>query len=202
MLKIKTIYALAVLKVNIGLSLRLFFKMNQQLIVQTKISFGYNSMISQMTKSAKYFFQFLFMILLAGTASAQSTQLTHEDSLNVVLKKYYELNLKVFQANSQPEDIDNIFDLFTADFEYIHPHYGGTYTRQDLYEGYQRNQKNGGYDGSVTDIKILNKIVGLNAVAVSKSFVTTKDGEVTIGEVQMTMFEFRDGKISRIYEYW
>ena len=139
------------------------------------------------------------MILSCGAANAQ---LAHADSLDVVLKKYYERNLKVFQANSQPKDIDNIFDLFTADFEYIHPQYGGTYTRQDLYEGYQRNQKNGGYDGSVTDIKILNKIVGLNAIAVSKSFVTTKDGEATIGEAQMTMFEFRDGKILRIYEYW
>ncbi|WP_416864274.1 MAG: nuclear transport factor 2 family protein [Imperialibacter sp.] len=155
-----------------------------------------------MTKRAKCVFQFLFTMLVAGTVSAQSTQLTHEDSLNVVLKKYYELNLKVFQANSRPKDIDNIFDLLTADFEYIHPHYGGTYSRQDLYEGYQRNQKNGGYDGSVVDIKIHNKIVGLNAIAVSKSFVTKKDGKAVEGEPQMTLFEFRDGKIARIYEYW
>ncbi|MEQ8414100.1 MAG: nuclear transport factor 2 family protein [Imperialibacter sp.] len=155
-----------------------------------------------MTKKAIHFFLSLFMASVASVANAQNGKLTHEDSLNAVLEKYYQLNLKVFQANSQPEDIDNIFDLFTADFEYIHPHYGGTYTRQDLYEGYQRNQKNGGYDGSVTDIKILNKIVGLNAIAVSKSFVTAKEGEVTIGEAQMTMFEFRNGKISRIYEYW
>ncbi|MEQ9097938.1 MAG: nuclear transport factor 2 family protein [Imperialibacter sp.] len=155
-----------------------------------------------MTKKAIHFFLSLFMASAATVVNAQDGKLTHEDSLNVVLKKYYELNLTVFQANSQPKDIDNIFDLFTDDFEYIHPHYGGTYSRQDLYDGYVRNQKNGGYDGSVTDIKILNKIVGLNAIAVSKSFVTAKDGEVTIGEAQMTMFEFRNGKISRIYEYW
>ncbi|MEQ8688689.1 MAG: nuclear transport factor 2 family protein [Imperialibacter sp.] len=155
-----------------------------------------------MTKKAIHWFLSLFMASVATTANAQDGKLTHEDSLNVVLEKYYELNLTVFQANSQPKDIDNIFDLFTDDFEYIHPQYGGTYSRQDLYDGYVRNQKNGGYDGSVADIKILNKIVGLNAIAVSKSFVTTKDGEVTIGEAQMTMFEFRDGKISRIYEYW
>ncbi|MEQ8808328.1 MAG: nuclear transport factor 2 family protein [Imperialibacter sp.] len=155
-----------------------------------------------MTKKAIHLFLSLFMASVATTANAQDGKPTHEDSLNTVLEKYYELNLKVFQAKSQPRDIDNIFDLFTADFEYIHPHYGGTYSRQDLYEGYVRNQKNGGYDGSVVDIKIHNKIVGLNAIAVSKSFVTTKDGEVTIGEAQMTMFEFREGKIARIYEYW
>ncbi|MEQ8532110.1 MAG: nuclear transport factor 2 family protein, partial [Imperialibacter sp.] len=119
-----------------------------------------------MTKKAIHWFLSLFMASVATTANAQDGKLTLEDSLNVVLKKYYELNLTVFQANSQPKDIDNILDLFTDDFEYIHPHYGGTYSRQDLYDGYVRNQKNGGYDGSVTDIKILNKIVGLNAIAV------------------------------------
>jgi ketosteroid isomerase-like protein len=155
-----------------------------------------------MTKKAIHFFLSLFMASAAIVVNAQDGKLTHEDSLNTVLEKYYELNLKVFQANSQPRDIDNIFDLFTDDFEYIHPHYGGTYSRQDLYDGYVRNQKNGGYDGSVVDIKIHSKIVGLNAVAVSKSFVTKKDGEAVEGEAQMTLFEFREGKISRIYEYW
>ncbi|WOK07330.1 nuclear transport factor 2 family protein [Imperialibacter roseus] len=155
-----------------------------------------------MTKTAIHFFFSLFMVSASTVVNAQPGKLTHEDSLNTVLDKYYKLNLKVFQANSQPEDIDIIFDLFTDDFEYIHPQYGGTYTRQDLYEGYQRNQKNGGYDGSVTDIKILNKIVGLNAIAVSKTFVTKKDGKAVEGEPQMTLFEFRDGKIARIYEYW
>ena len=65
-----------------------------------------------------------------------------------------------------------------------------------------RNQKNGGYDGKVTDIKIENKIIGLNAVVVEKRFVEKKDGGIEDGKPEMTLFEFRDGKISRIFEYW
>ena len=129
--------------------------------------------------------------------NAQDATMAHKDSLDTRVKNYYELNLQIFQANSSKEDIDAAFDLFTDDFTYVHPKYGGTYTRENLYNGYIRNQKNGGYDGKVTNIKIINKIIGLNAVVVQKAFVEKKDGEP-----EMTLFEFRDGKISRIFEYW
>jgi len=109
----------------------------------------------------------------------------------------------VFQANSSPEDVERIFDLFTPDFVYIHPKYGGEYSRQDLRDGYLRNQKNGGYDGSVSDIYVANMIVGLNAVTVEKHFVRKqKDGSSKRGDAEMTLFEFKKGKISKIFEYW
>ncbi len=145
----------------------------------------------------------LFLTLLAiNQIIAQDATKAHKDSLETIVKKYYDLNLKIFQANSTIDDIDKAFELFTKDFTYVHPKYGGTYTREDLYNGYVRNQKNGGYDGKVTDIKILNKIVGLNAVVTQKCFVEKKDGKIKDGEPEMTLFEFRDGKISRIFEYW
>mgnify|MGYP003109917286 CR=1 FL=1 len=136
-------------------------------------------------------------------------QINAQDSSNVqsvattyVLDQYYKLNLKVFQADSTPEDVDNVFELFTNDFTYVHPHYGGVYTREDLYNGYMRNQNKGGYDGSVVDIKMENKIVGLNAIAVSKRFIKKEEGKIVEGEAQMALFEFKDGKIYRITEYW
>ncbi len=145
----------------------------------------------------------VFFILLGFNQSiGQDLTEVHKDSLNTLVQQYYDLNLKIFQANSTIEDIDDVFDLFTDDFVYVHPKYGGTYTREDLYNGYTRNQKNGGYDGTVTDIKILNKIIGLNAVVVQKMFVETIDGEIKEGNAEMTLFEFRKGKISRIFEYW
>jgi len=67
-----------------------------------------------------------------------------------------------------------------------------------LYNGYVNNQKNGGYDGSITNIEILNKIVGLNAVVVQKRFIKDKNK----GKPEMTLFEFKKGKISKIFEYW
>jgi ketosteroid isomerase-like protein len=133
---------------------------------------------------------------------AQENNITHKDSLNYVLNQYYKLNLKVFQQNSTLKDIDNIFNLFTDDFTYVHPKYGGVYTRDDLYNGYKRNQENGGYDGSVIDIKIENVIYGLNALTVSKRFITKEDGKTFEGDPQMALFEFKNGKIFMIKEYW
>lgn len=143
-----------------------------------------------------------FFIFTFNNMKAQSQLETHRDSLLFQIDEYYKLNLIVFQENSTQEEIDDIFELFTDDFTYVHPNYGGVYTREVLYNGYLRNQKNGGYDGSVIDIKVENKIIGHNAVAVSKRFVTKEKGQIVEGEAQMTLFEFRDGKICRIYEYW
>lgn len=142
------------------------------------------------------------LFLLTNQIIAQDTSKAHKDSLDTVVKRYYDLNLKIFQANSTIEDIDSAFELFTDDFEYVHPKYGGTYTREDLYNGYVRNQKNGGYNGKVTDIKIVNKIIGLNAVVVQKRFVKKKGDGIKVGDPEMTLFEFKNGKISRIFEYW
>lgn len=146
------------------------------------------------------------LILMLGSlysANAQQNELnTAQDSLNHLLNEYYRLNVIVFQPNSTIEDIDNIFELFTDDFTYVHEQYGGVYTRQDLYNGYKRNQENGGYDGEVTDIKVNSKIFGYNAIAVSKSFMLKKEGSVETGDPQLTLLEFKDGKIFRITEYW
>ena len=143
---------------------------------------------------------FLFIVLQAGAQDLVTP--AHQDSLTNLVDKYYELNLKIFQQNSAVKDIDRLFDIFTDDFTYDHPRYGGTYTRADLYDGYVNNQKNGAYNGSVIDIRIESKIIGLNAVVVKKRFVE-KDGSGTKeGNPEMTLFEFRDGKISRIVEYW
>jgi ketosteroid isomerase-like protein len=145
---------------------------------------------------------FCFLSLLTFAAYGQEATQGHKDSLNAVVQEYYDLNLKIFQSYSEVSDINKVFELFTDDFTYVHPKYGGTYTRKVLYDGYVRNQKNGGYDGTVVDMKIENKIVGLNAVVVQKRFVNKGENGTTEGELQMTLFEFREGKISKIFEYW
>ena len=153
----------------------------------------------------KIFKVMIFTLLCMGAniqLSAQNATMAHKDSLSAVVDQYYSLNLKIFQANSSIKDIDHAFELFTDDFTYVHPKYGGIYSREYLYDGYVRNQKNGGYDGSVADIKIINKIIGLNAVVVQKGFMKKKEGGLEDGDLQMTLFEFKDGKISRIFEYW
>ena len=144
----------------------------------------------------------LLLFFATSQSIGQDATKAHKDSLNTMVKKYYDLNLKTFQANSTIEDIDGVFEIFTDDFTYVHPKYGGTYTREDLYNGYVRNQKNGRYDGTTINIKVLNKIAGLNAVVVQRMYVEKKDDGIKDGELKMTLFEFRNGKISRIFEYW
>ncbi len=142
-------------------------------------------------------FLLLTIAFLATSVNAQSK--AHKDSLNAIIKTYYDLNVKVFQADSKPVDVANIFKIFTDDFTYVHPKYGGVYTRAVLLKGYLRNQKNGRYDSNITDIKIVNKIVGLNSVVVARKYITKEKGT---GDSKMTLFEFKNGKISKIFEYW
>lgn len=155
------------------------------------------------TKSFMIFSFLLALIFSASSISAQEFQELNKDSTSCLVKKYYELNKRVFAANSTVPDIDKVFDLFTDDFTYVHPKYGGTYSRETLYNGYVRNQENGAYNGKVVDIKITNMIVGLNAIVVEKKFVTkAENGELEEGAPEMTLFEFRENKIAKIFEYW
>jgi len=155
-----------------------------------------------MRKTVTNLLSILFIFFLIGKIDAQEIKMTHKDSLNIVLEKYYELNLKVFQSGSNIDDIDNIFSLFTEDFIYVHTKYGGVYTRENLYNGYKRNQEKGSYNGKVIDIQIMNKIIGLNAIAVNKRFIKKENDKTLEGKINMTLFEFRKGKISKIFEYW
>ncbi len=150
----------------------------------------------------KFTFSLILFLLISIGINAQEKVVTHKDSLNQIVKEYYDLNLKLFQAGSKVEDVNNLFKLFAEDFTYVHPKYGGIYSRENLYNGYIRNQKNGAYNGKVVAIKIDNKIIGLNAVAVEKRFVEKKGNEIKDGKTEMTLFEFKGGKISRIFEYW
>lgn len=142
------------------------------------------------------------LLVTSEKLAAQELNKAHKDSLLAIVDQYYNLNLKVFKGSSKPSDIDAIFSLFTNDFTYVHPKYGGEYSRENLYKGYINNQKKGNYNGKVADIVIVNKIVGYNAVAVQKRFINKTDNTTKEGELEMTLFEFKKGKISRIFEYW
>jgi ketosteroid isomerase-like protein len=152
--------------------------------------------------SLKIVLSTLILLLVSTQIRAQEATKAHKDSLGTIIKNYYSLNLKMFQAGSTVEDIDKAFALFTDNFTYVHSKYGGNYTRESLYKSALRNQQEGRYNGTVVDMKIANRIIGLNGAAVQKRFVEKKDGKIIESELQMTLFEFKDGKISRIVEYW
>lgn len=134
---------------------------------------------------------------------SQEVTEAHKDSIRKIVERYYSLNLKVYQQNSTKDDIDNLFNLFTDDFVYVHPKYGGEYSRKDIYEGYINNQKNGSFNGSTVDVKIENMIIGLNALVTDRVYLRkVESSELEEVDPGMSLFEFRNGKISKIFEYW
>ncbi len=141
-------------------------------------------------------------LFLSPKITAQDAKPISKDSLISIINSYYTQNIKVFQTNSTVADIDAVFKLFTDDFTYIHPKHGGVYTRQKLYDGYIHNQKNGNYNSSIADIKVVNMITGLNAVSVERKYINKTENGKEDGAYQMTLFEFKDDKISKIMEYW
>lgn len=155
-----------------------------------------------MTKLIHVLCSLLLLLCLSSEIQAQETTKTSDNDLLSLVEQYYELNLTIFKGNSTVADIDKVFQLFTDDFTYVHPKYGGTYTRETLYKGYLRNQENGMYDGSITNIIIRNQIIGLNAVVVERAYLEKTNEGTKTGEPRMTLFEFKEGKIFRIFEYW
>lgn len=155
-----------------------------------------------MSYTLKTFTSLLLFLSISIGNNAQEKKETHQNTLDALVKKYYELNIIAFQPDSKVADIDNIFNLFTDDFTYTHLKYGGVYKRNVLYKGYLRNQKNGMYDGAIKDVKILNKIIGLDAVVVNRAYIEKTKNGLEQGETRMTLFEFKEGKISKIVEYW
>ncbi|WNB18865.1 nuclear transport factor 2 family protein [Marivirga arenosa] len=134
--------------------------------------------------------------------SAQEKTITHQNSLQSILDKYYALHTQLFQAGSTISEIDQAFALFTADFTYTHTRFDSQYTRESLYKSAFWNLEQGNYDGRIVGYKIENTILGVNAATVQKRFLEKKNDVVVKSELQMTLFEFKNGKIPRIIEYW
>ncbi len=134
---------------------------------------------------------------------SQENEMNASDSIKSTIENYYTLNIKIMGGSGTASDIDELFRLFTDDFVYVHEKYGGEYSRETLYNGYQNNLKRGGYDGSVIYIEVEKMIIGLNVAAVEKRFISKdKEGNVEKGAPEMTFFELRKGKIAKITEYW
>jgi len=132
----------------------------------------------------------LFVISINTNASEELSnatlikQLTHVNNLQN----------KVLMANSTAQDVTNLFAAYTDDFTYEHEVYGGVYTREHLLSNTVKFHKKGNYKKTTPRYKILNTMVGLNAVAVTR----LQDD----GVVHLSVFEFKGNKVSRIIEYW
>lgn len=131
----------------------------------------------------------LFLIALIIAKAAIHAATPQPSKLLQIVEQYYQAHYELGDEKATNEDIDKIFALFSEDFVYDHPNYGGEYSRENLYAGYTRNLAQGRYRNSNLT-QIHNSIVGKDMVVIAKD------------KGRVTLFEFRDNKIVRIREYW
>ncbi|WP_444909804.1 hypothetical protein [Microbulbifer sp. TRSA005] len=73
----------------------------------------------------------LFLIL--GISVNAGAKTTSSIDLENVVRAVNEAQNRAMLATASINDLDELFDMYTDDFVYVHEVYGGTYTRKELY---------------------------------------------------------------------
>ncbi len=100
----------------------------------------------------------------------------------------------VARSGATKAQAEQLFALYSADFVYVHQKYGGTYSRDQLYRNTLRMIENGGDQLSTDRYQLVHILPAASAAAVLR---LTRDGQQ-----HLALFEFSQGKISKITEYW
>ncbi|NOU53143.1 hypothetical protein HG263_21825 [Pseudoalteromonas sp. JBTF-M23] len=103
----------------------------------------------------------------------------------------------VLLKGSSVADVDALFAQYTDDFQYVHKVYGGTYSRQHLYNNTVKFLKAGEYNYTGPRYTLVAMIVGHDAVSVERQQIF--EGKP---ENHLSVFEFKGQKVSKIIEYW
>lgn len=114
-------------------------------------------------------------------------------------EKFIELTDITKVKGATKKDIDAVAHLLSDEMHYQHPNYNANLTKQQFIEGLVR------YMGSADAINstITSKIIGSNAIAVAFVSTTVIDGKKeTDKQPLMRLFEFKQGKITLVKEYW
>lgn len=100
--------------------------------------------------------------------------------------------------------IPEIMALTHEDIAYIHTEYDANYDRAALIDGFERSIKRA--DTRNESHVVTNMLDGKNMMAVQRNIKwdeKVEDGWKTFEKEKLTtLFEFRDGRIWRITEYW
>lgn len=114
------------------------------------------------------------------------------------------LNLTSRLDEKGPTGIPEIMALMHDDMVYTHTEFDANYDRAGLIDGFERSLKRA--DSRAGTFLITNIITGKNMVVTKRNIAweeKTSEGWVHGKKDDLTtLFEFRDGKIWRITEYW
>ena len=139
----------------------------------------------------------LLVMLVAPIARAGNADVLSANELKAKVVEVADAQNKVMLQGSTVADVDALFSLYTDDFVYIHAAYGGTYTRDELYRNTVRLLERGLYNKTEPRYTLISTIPGYEGIAVERQ--ETHKG---ITSNHLAVFEFRDGKVSKIVEYW
>lgn len=139
-------------------------------------------------------------LLAAEIKTAVATQ-THppqlsESQILALVHQVNELQNKAILATTVQADVDALFALYSVDFEYVHEKYGGRYSRDLLYRNTLKAVEKKRYKDQLPRYQIEIVMPGLNAAAVRRYQQTGTPA------YHLAVFEFADGKVRRIVEYW
>lgn len=141
------------------------------------------------------FFYLLVLTALAAVVAAEEPRALSPDELQERVIEINDAGNKVFMNDSTPADVDALFANYTDDFVYIHEVYGGTYSREELYENTLIRVKERRYKRTSDRYKVVAMISGYNGIAVQRELNDN-------GKKHLAVFEFEGDKVSRILEYW
>ena len=130
-----------------------------------------------------------------ATAPTQPQPMSVSQILTLV-HQINELQNKAMLTTSVKADVDALFAVSSADFEYVHEKYGGSYSRDLLYRNTLKAVESKRFKDSVPRYQIEAVLPGLNAAAVRRYQQTGTPA------YHLAVFEFADGKVRRIVEYW
>lgn len=134
----------------------------------------------------------------AKTAAATQTDAPQMSAPQILalVHQITELQNKAMLTTSVIADVDALFALYSPDFEYVHEKYGGTYPRDLLYRNMLKAIEAKRFKDQLPRYQIEVVLPGLNAAAVRRFQQTGTPAS------HLALFEFADGKVRRIVEYW
>lgn len=139
----------------------------------------------------------VLVMLVAPLVHAANTDAMTADELRAKVIEVTDAQNQVMMKGSTVADVDTLFSMYTDDFVYIHEVYGGTYTRDELYGNTVKFLKRGVYGNTKPRYTLVSTIPGYNSIAVERQEI-----HKGIASNHLAMFEFHNGKVSKIIEYW
>lgn len=137
----------------------------------------------------------LASLLLATAVGAQEDTALSEADIRQLVERVNDAQNRMMMRGAGATEVNAVFDLYTEDFTYVHEAYGGVYTRQELHGNSVRFAEAGEYQFTEDRYRILHILPGHDAAAVQRL-------ESSSGNPHLAVFEFKEGKVSRIIEYW